>query len=81
MSERYVANFAVFMGTTSIEKILLLIPHRSVDKDIDIHICKPEMKMPFYYRFDIGNDRIRLLKRRRQFDGGQISASKSEKPT
>ena len=74
MSERYVANFAVYIGTISIDKILLHI-------DIDIHICKPEMKMPFSYRFDIGNDGIRLLKRRRQFDGGQISASRSEKPT
>ena len=36
--------------------------------------------MPFCC-FDIENDGISLLKRRRQFDGGQISASKSEKPT
>ena len=28
--------------------------------------------------FDIGNNGISLLKRRQQFDGGQISASKSE---
>ena len=36
--------------------------------------------MPFCC-FDIDNDGIRLLKRHRQFNGGQISASKSEKPT
>ena len=81
MSARYVANFAVYIGTISIDKILLLIPRRSFDIDIDIHICKPEMKTPFCYRFDIGNEGIRLLKRIRQFDGGQISASKLEKPT
>ena len=75
------ANSAVCIGTISIDKILLLIPRRSFDTDIDIHICKPEMKMPFCYRFDMGKDGIRLLKRRLQFDGGQISASKTEKRT
>ena len=74
-------NFAVYIGTISIAKILLLILRRSFDIDIDIHICKPESKILFCYRFNISNDEIRLLKRRRQFNGGQISASKSEKPT
>ena len=59
------------------DKILLPIPRRSIDTDIDIYICKAEMKMPFCYRFDIGNDGIRLLKRRRQFDVGEIFASES----
>ena len=36
--------------------------------------------MPFSC-FDNEDDVISLLKRRRQFDGGQISASKSEKST
>ena len=75
MSERYVANDIDRKDSTANSTSVIL---RHIE--IDIYICKRQTKMPLCC-FDIGNKGVSLLKRRQQFDGGQISASKSEKPT
>ena len=74
-SERYVAN-DIDRSDSAANSTSVILHHI----EIDIYIYKRQTKMPLCC-FDIGNNGISLLKRRQQFDGGQISASKSEKPT